>query len=299
MINRHNPLPRFSRGSAMVEFSLLLTVLLPLGFGMSMLGKLTDLRQNTEQASRYAAWEATVYSRQALAAQSPDTLESRFFLSPQAAISSRANKKEGNAEQNPLWGASNFKQGKLGQLGSVARVKDNQVLRSYQFDTGQGKASTVTGKIVAAAGKPLSRFSGNSWGLVGDGMLKAGVEVAVQPTGFLLGEKASCGVAGQGGDSNKRTASENERPEVVCVRTAGVIMADGWSASGDAQAVSRIRSLVPGSALGKVGKGVGNLLGKTIFPELDPLDKAFGHVDMSVLPEYAKPEPEGWRFPWQ
>ncbi len=298
---RHFP-PRYSTGSAttgsaMVEFSLLLTVIVPVGLGMAMLGKLTDLRQNTEQASRYAAWEATVYSRQALAAQQQDTLESRFFMTPDAAISSRTQQKSDKSARNPLWGHSNARQGSLRELGSVSRLKDNQVRPSYQFDTGKAGVAMLSGKAAAVIGKPLSGFSGNSWGLAADGLLRAGVDVAVQPTGFLRGAKKHCGVVAKSAGKQAGKSSDDGPPAVFCLRTSGVILADGWSASGDAQAVSRIRSLVPGSTLGKVGKGVGNLLGKTIFPELDPLDKAFGHVDMSVLPEYAKPETKPEK-PW-
>jgi len=43
------------KGGALVEFALLLGVLLPIGLGMSMLGKLTDLKQTSEQASLFVA----------------------------------------------------------------------------------------------------------------------------------------------------------------------------------------------------------------------------------------------------
>ncbi len=296
MINRTYSSARQVSGSAMVEFSLLLSVLLPVGLGMAMLGKLTDLRQNAEQASRYAAWEATVYSRQALGAQQANTLESRFFMAPDSVIDSgstqsrAAENTDGKPALNPLWGEPSAKPGSLRELASVSRLPDNQVIPSYQFDTGKARIAKKSGQAVALIGKPLSGFSGNSWGLVADGMLRAGVEVAVQPTGFLQGANAPCGVTVQNGKAATGKQTGEGSPAAVCLRSAGVIMADGWAASDDSQAVSRIRSLVPGSALAKVGEAVGSLLGETIFPELEPLSEAFGHVDMSVLPSYAKPE---------
>lgn len=277
------------RGSALVEFSLLAGVLLPLGLGMSMLGKLTDLNQTTEQASRYTAWEATVYSRQQLAALPSAQVETRFFKAPDALISSKTQ--SGNAEQaeNPLWGVSAARQGSLRELASVSRQSRRLVSSRYAFDTGKATKAQITGKIAAAAGRPLSGFSGNSWGIVADGLLRSRVDVAVKSTGLLKGMPGSCGTATASTTEPASASSQDGSDKHVCVRSSGVILADGWAASGDAQAVSRVRSLVPGSTLQKIGKGVGKLLGSVVFPELDPLDKAFGHVDMGVLPKYAQP----------
>ena len=65
-MKKQTQIAKYQSGSAMLEFTLILGVILPVGLGIAMLGKLTDLQQTTEQAGRYSAWEATVYSRQAL-----------------------------------------------------------------------------------------------------------------------------------------------------------------------------------------------------------------------------------------
>lgn len=280
-------MPKHSSGSAMVEFAMLLGVLLPVGLGVAMLGKLSDLTQTTEQASRYAAWEATVYSRNALASRS-SAVEARFYGHPETQISSNTNNNsqvndQGNDQQrvNPLWGRPATYQGTLRGLSSVSRDSQQRVLPSYEFDSGAAQIGNVIGSAVTSTANQLSGFSGNSWGLPGDGLLRSGVEVAVEPTSLLRGTQGRCGVSA--------ADSEEQNAPRVCIRSTGVILADGWSASGDAQAASRVRSLVPTSIMSNVGEALSGLLGNTFFPELDPLDDAFGYVNMGVLPEYAQP----------
>jgi len=255
-------LPKYSAGSAMVEFALLLGVLLPVGMGVAMVGKLSDLSHTTHQASRYAAWEATVYSRAELA-----------------------------HGVNPLWGSAGTYQGRLRGLSSVSRDTQQRVLPRYEFDTGAARFSDAIGSIVSGSADRLASLTGNNWGLPADGLLRSGIEVAVEPTPFLPGTQAPCGAAHAGATPSNATTPQpnNATPQRVCIRSTGVILADGWAASGDAQAASRVRSLVPASIMSDVGDGVSALLGNTLFPELDPLDDAFGFVNMRVLPEYAKP----------
>ena len=278
------------RGSALVEFSLLLGVLLPVGLGVAMLGKLTDLKQTSEQASRYSTWEATVYSRDALAAQQASTVQTRFFEAPDAKIVSNGEQSD-DREQNLLWGHENVNLGTMRDLASVARDKDAVVDSEYHFDTGKAQAAALSGEAVALLGKPLSGVTGNSWGLTADGLLKSEVSVALQSSGFLAQMQGTCtGGSGNSGASTQSGSSDSgqESKKQVCVRSGGAILADGWAASSDEHAVSRIRSLVPSSFATPIGQLAGSLLGSTIFPELDPLKTAFGHVDMSVLPEYAE-----------
>jgi len=69
-----------------------------------------------------------------------------------------------------------------------------------------------------------------------------------------------------------------------------VIMADGWSAGSDAQARNRVKSLVPASALEDVGDIMSVVGNFPLFKEMKGLDGALGHVDMTVLPDYARAE---------
>jgi len=285
-------------GSSIVEFLIILGVLLPIGFGAVMLGKLTDLQQNTEQASRYAAWEATVYSRNILTTQQSATVDRRLYHEQSGTLNSDQDQRETTVNEHPLWGRGAAAENTSGllDLASVSRVAEIAVVPDYTFDTGRASVSAATGEIVRLAGSALSGFSGNSWGLVADGLLRSNIEVAVKPTGLLHALHGQCASAGEAGAStgpsaNGAVSSTDDQADndYVCMRSSGVILADGWSAAGDAQTVSRVRSLVPSSVLSTIGQGVGALLGATVFPELEPLDEAFGYVNMNVLPEYATP----------
>ena len=95
------------KGSAMVETAILLVVLLPVIFGTVMIGKLTDLKQTSEQAGRYAAWEATVYPQSGPNGIRPSATRERFFGAADNAISSIASEAGGNS----LWGESDTSPG--------------------------------------------------------------------------------------------------------------------------------------------------------------------------------------------
>lgn len=272
---------RVQTGAALVEFYLLLGVIVPIFFGVSMLGKLADLNQTSEQASRYATWEATVYNRAQLLSQQPDAIETRFFGAADSHLSSLVQNNQASTD-NPLWGSAGGPSTGLREAGDVVRLPDRSASTFYSFDTGKADFAAAAGHAAATLGSILDDFSGNSWGLVADGMLQSSVELPLHTTSLLHASKQPCAVA----NTEATDSAQGEEGSAVCVSASGVILADGWSSSGDAQAISRIRSLVPTSILEPVGEAVGSI-GGTVFPELDSLDSAFGHVDMGVLPEYA------------
>ena len=216
-------------------------------------------------------------------------MDERFFHAQDSDISSLAASGETSVKKNILWGEPTARAGSLRDLSSVSRAAGTTVESAYTFDTGKAKASRISGEAVAAVGGLISDLKGNSWGLVADGLLRSSVDVAVRPTGLLHALHGQCGNHASAESASGNTSEASDNNEHVCVSAAGVILADGWSASSNAQAKSRVRSLVVGSTLTRVGEGLSALLGSILFPELDPLDEAFGHVDMTVLPEYAKP----------
>lgn len=278
---KESEIAAYTSGCGTVEFYLLLGIMVPVFFGLSMLGKLTDLNQTNEQASRYATWEATVYNRAQLVAQQPDTIERRFFGAANQHLSSQRQNNE-TATQNRLWGSTSGASSGVRKAGDVVRSANHSASTSYSFDTGKADIAVAAGHAAATVGSLLDDFSGNSWGLVADGMLQSTVELPLHTTSLLHAEARPCGVV-------KPDAAQSDQSEdggFACVSSSGVILADGWSSSGDAQAISRIRSLVPTSLLEPIGNILGTL-GGTVFPELGSLNGAFGHVDMSVLPAYA------------
>ena len=286
--------PRLMKGVALVEFAMLLGILLPIALGMNMLAKLSDVKLSAQQASRYSTWEATVYSRQALSTNQSAKVESRFFSRADGMLQSiSADTADNHSTDIPAspsahhwWGRQQTKTG-LRDLASVARHETQAPNTQYTFDTGKALAGLVTGNTVSLAGTLLSHLPGNSWDMVEDGLLRSDVSVPLQTRGFLSSAVGTCSESNNAVSSNDENTAESA---VLCLKSAGVILADGWSASSDQQSIERVRSLVPSSAIDVLGSGVSFLLGSTLFPELDAMDDAFGHVDMQALPRYAQPE---------
>ena len=77
---------RKQTGAALVESFFICGVLTIFLIGIPMLGKSIDLKQTTIQASRYAAWEKTVY----VDSTQVDQVDTRFFKDASAPISSSA-----------------------------------------------------------------------------------------------------------------------------------------------------------------------------------------------------------------
>ena len=65
-------------GGALTEFFFVTMIMVPLFFAIPMVGKLVDLKQTTIQASRYSAWEATVYPSGANG-NMPTAVKERFW----------------------------------------------------------------------------------------------------------------------------------------------------------------------------------------------------------------------------
>ena len=285
------------KGSAMVEFAILTGVLLPIGLGMAMIGKLSDLRQTNEQASRYATWEPTVYSRRHLSALDEAVVDTRFFGSDSVLLNSSnsdngaeandpgANDSSEAATENILWGSASRETGGMRELASVSRDESHSVSPNYEFDTGEAEVAHATGSAVAILGSVFDELSGNSWGIVADGLLHAQTEVMVEPTSFIRAAGGGCSAA-SGNNGSSQNDGANQK---VCLSSAGAILADGWSASGDEEVESRVRSLVPSSAAAVLGDALSELSIVPLFEELEGLEGAFGHVDVDVLPEYAQP----------
>jgi len=257
------------RGSALVEATVLLVVLLPVIYGVVMLGKVIDLKQTTEQAGRYAAWESTVYPAQGPNSEAPLELTQRFFGNPDSTLQT-ALQEAGN---HPLWGGQSRRPEARLEEETRVTIQSDAVSANYDRDISQPTVAMKVGQLAGKAGEILDGLSGNSWGLTPDGLLQANVGVQLDGNAWLGAGSDGCG---------------NEQ-STLCLNSSGVILVDGWSASDDAQARERVRSLVPASALEPLGNAVSIVGNLPMFGELKRLKGAFGHVDMQVLPEYAKP----------
>lgn len=257
------------KGSAMVETAILMVVLIPVIFGTVMVGKLIDLKQTSEQAGRYAAWEATVYPQSGPDGLKPAAVRERFFGAADNAISSTRRE----AGSNTLWGAEDATQNPGWADRSGIEIDESSVAGlAYERGVGDASVAMRVGRAAGGSGEILDGLKGNSWGLTTNGLVRAGVSVPVKTNEWLQAGAQTCG-------------SESG---YVCLQSKSVILVDGWSASSDEQAKRRVRSLVPASALQPLGDLIANVGHLPMFKELKKLDGAFGHVDMSVLPDYAK-----------
>ena len=268
-----NPaMSRMSRmsGSTLIECALLLIVLVPVLVGVTMIGKLIDLRQTTEQAGRYAAWEATVYAQDSLGGAQPFAVKERFYGRSSQGFQSHT----AAPGVNELWGEKESSNAHGLLADSRIEIDESSASATpYIRDISTPSIAMSVGQQAGRSGEILDGLSGNSWGLSSDGMLRAGVGVSVKSNKWLMPANQGCGSGNTFG----------------CIQSSSVILVDGWSASTDDQARRRVRSLMPASALEPLGNAVSLVGHLPVFKELKTLDGAFGHVDMSVLPEYAKP----------
>lgn len=252
-------------GSALIETTVLMLVMLPVVFAMVMMGNLIDLKQTTEQASRYTAWETTIRPAAFRRSSPAADVENRFFQSPLNPISS----KQFLATKNPLWNGEDPNNDSLSEE-FVLRINPRTLDVNSEHSPSRFSPALEVGKAISRSGEILSNVSGNEWGLSANGVLSSTVAVTLENSDWLP----------TGGMDCPDTASG------LCLKSKTSIYNDDWSASHDVQAIKRIRSLMPASALQPVGDAlsvVGNL---PLFSEIKDLKHAFGYVDMSLLPEY-------------
>lgn len=249
-----------------------MTVMVPVLFGVVMIGKLVDLKQTTEQAVRYAAWESTVHPSNSPNSLQPFAIKERFFGAPDNAIQSVGSE----AGANRLWGEPGNNRVPQSHWQTYSSIEINEAGASgapYQHGVGQSSIAMNVGQQIARSGEVLDGIADNEWGLSANGLVRSEVKVEVKQNDWLASADAQCGAVDVSG----------------CVRSSSVILADGWSASDDGQASRRVKSLVPGSALEPVGDALSLVGVIPMFKELKGLKNAFGHVDMEALPAYAKP----------
>lgn len=266
----------FSRcqGSATVECILLITLLLPVCFGMVMLGKLIDLRQTGEQASRYAVWQTTVASRASLPNHQNALISERFYTNPSSLIDSRRlNPVSDRTGLKPLWAYTGMPV--ADSVRSPSRIEiesQDAVLVDYAFDLPAATVASGLSQQVGNMSTLLGGLSGNTWDISGNGFVRANLDIGVQANPGLMHSNAAC----------RSTESGH------CIQSSAVIMSDGWSAGSEELAKKRVQSFLPSTAFQPIGDAVAQIGGSLLFPELRGLKDAFGYVDMSVLPAYAR-----------
>lgn len=268
------------RGAALTETVILMLALLPIMFGIPMIGKLIDLRQSTVQASRYTAWEGTVSSGNPSA---PTDVKARFFSDHTVAIGGDAS------APNAIWGGD-----RAGSSSPAVPVVTNQTMKSFM---GWDHAAVRLDEATGAALPYTSAYDSGA-----DGTVSQGVQDIVEGTVGSVAKITKGSWIDSGSlkgmlRSEVRADTEgNGLVDTLSFTDATVIMYDTWSPRDDGDAAERARAMVPAGALEVVGEALSILGEFPLFDELKPLDKVFGHVDMNPLPASESPYVSGARF---
>ena len=274
-----NNFMKHCRGAALTETFILMFVLIPIMLGIPMIGKLIDLRQTTVQASRYAAWEATVSET----GIPPDDIKARFFSDANVALGGDAS------APNSLWGGNRDGEEatELEELTYTTIMStDHAEVRldettgaalpyssAYGAGASEGAAYLVQ-DMVETAGNAAASVTDGKWMDSGSlkGMLRSEVRADVEGNGLF---------------------------ETLSFDDATVIMYDNWSSADDKDAKKRVRSMVPTGALEPVGNVFAQVGYFPLFNELLDLEGSdeggFGYVDMEPLPAGESPFVDGTR----
>ena len=259
-------------GAALAETVVLMLVLMPIMFGVPMIGKLIDLRQTTVQASRYAAWEGTVGD----AKVAPRDVKARFFSDPMVALGGDAS------APNLLWGGGTSSE-EAADAPNMPEV-ESQTLKNYwsaahtvveldentggaipyssAYNSGaEGKFALNIEELVNGIAETTADLTGGSWmdkNSQTKGMLRADVRADVKENGWF---------------------------GPLIFSDATVIMHDNWSAGNDDMAADRARAMVPAGVLRTIGSTISKFGNFPLFKELKGMDESFGYVDMRPLPD--------------
>lgn len=261
------------KGTALTEFVIVASVLIPIMFGIPMIGKIIDLKQTTVQASRYSAWETTVSPQNA----PQNNLDERFFSSSSAPIGSA------DIGPNTLWGpeAPTLAEGDVGGTEPLSGYQaDTAIVVSagatsaspsaytsgenngvqYAPGTDEGVAYKV-GQAVEAVGV-LDGPTDGDWTMLTDGLVRGEASVQLQSNGWLESQTITHGT---------------------------VIMTDNWSVRDAVAARDRVRPLVPAAVLDTVGEVIGAIGLVPGVTELKHFGRdsgrgVFGYIDVEPLP---------------
>lgn len=255
---------RYQRGQAMSEFLAAMALFLPLLFGLMYIGKYSDIKHQTIQASRYAAFERALDPSKA---HEPDTVlqeetRARFFMDEsrnQGALVSTTNNQATAGTLNPLWSQVNG-----------APMLDNYSNVAVSF----GAEQNVDDVALA----PVDAANTLLFGLSSNGQFQANVEVS-PPNIASFGPLSAVNLK---------------------IAASTVVVGDAWNADGAANVASRLTGGTPGSMPMRPG-GLLSAIGSTLLnisnTVLQPFYQAFagdngpqlGCIRPDVVPDPTAP----------
>ncbi len=260
--------PCAQRGSAMVEFCLVASILTPMLLLMPILAKTTDVSLATTQAARYGAWEQTVHKKSG--EELVTEVSNLFYTNQDTAIQTNQGALIATSDQNIFWGGAGLKTRSVTTGEGIIAIGIQE--RSL------GGAAGAMETLIDGLGSVGSAIKDSEWDLNG-GIYTINVGVNTQSSLAAKLEQTSVDCGGS-------ESSTDDGIHSSCLIHRSAILVDSWSAEGSNHTERRTRSLVPVGALAPVGEVLA-VIGKTlpIFQELESLDGAMGHVDADILPE--------------
>ncbi len=275
--------PKYFAGAAMAESILILGVLTTFMLGIPMLGTLIDTKQTTIQASRYAAWENTVYKTPE---DVVDQVDTRFFRHTETPISSNL----ATAPSHQLWGEEistggngstavpeGLNQNADGSTPPVAggglqlynRARVSIFDASVEKTNAELELGSIAGTTSSAVFTVTRALSSDGWDdLKQNGLYRSNVSVAIQEN-----ELYTLGVGGCGGGAG-----------FTCLSEATSLMIDGWSSGDTLSTKDRVHGFVPTNRLDTVGNYLSKLGAIPMLTDLKGVKNAFGCVKNGVLP---------------
>ena len=264
---------RFARGAATTEFVVSAGVLVSLLLGLPMLGKMANVNTTAVQASRYAAWEATVGKRDTI--RLANEIEHRFFANPDSGLShTQAIAPPAGGTARALWGSA--RSDSSGKRLGLFRPGSGRLSVTLHNGTLPGEAGGVVVEGVKALGV-LGRqgvIPNSKWDLETQGLVNAVVSAEISSTPML------------GATEDSRDCSGAQSQETfACLRRNNAILVDTWSAAGAGEVAERTRALVPAGMLKPLGQAM-DAFSRVLPPVVDlrGMDKAFGAVEPDILP---------------
>jgi len=218
-----NSFPCRQHGQALTEFLVVAVVMVPLFLLLPMIGKYQDLAHATQMASRYAAFDATIfgnttgYNPWKPPEQLADEIRRRYFGNANAPVKTGDVAGEFDADRNVAW---------RDPFGNALIKNFNDVAVSF----GDDSAAQADGFRGASDGKPFNFVpfaTANRIGLPARGVYKANVSVAL---------------ANLPGDISSIKPFDKLD---LSIRRHTTLLFDPWSASDTERTEDRVERLAP------------------------------------------------------
>jgi Flp pilus assembly protein TadG len=202
---------RYQRGQAMSEFVAAMALFLPLLLGLIYVGKYSDIKHQTIQASRFAAFERALDPSKAHESDTvlQEETRARFFMDEstnQGALVSTTNNQATAGTLNPLW----------------SQMNGDPMLDNY---TNVALTYGAEQKVDDATLAPVDAANTLLFGLNSNGQFQANVEVS-PPNIASFGPLSAVNLK---------------------IAASTVVVGDAWNAGGAASVASRLTGGTPGS----------------------------------------------------